>query len=431
MKLFTLACITVLCIMISACKKENNKDTPSINIIAPAGFTSYNVFDTVKVTAQVSDPAGLKTVSVYIMNSANIQVLQGYQVQVTSNNMTFTVPLIINNIHLPSGNYFVAVNAYNGANMNYAYRQIYIAAAPQKRVAVYAITRAGTWLQGYTLDSALHSSTAFTVAGNYAASDVNSYYQQLYIVPLDTGNASALNVPANSFAWSLQGINSPAHYFTNVYSYGNAAYVSLFAGFVKFYNSTGVLQMQINTDTAYYPVKTLVWNNFLFVEEKSISSPGDNLVVFYQASGMGYQQLALPSGSQVAMFGYDINDLLVAGNQSNGMPYLLQYNISANTFFAPVALPSSRMLSAVQINSNTYLLSFADQTIYQYTWSPNAFSPFMSGVAASKLRYDAVNNEILAAAANTVKEYTYPGASLLYSASLGDSVLDIQILYNH
>jgi hypothetical protein len=131
------------------------------------------------------------------------------------------------------------------------------------------------------------------------------------------------------------------------------------------------------------------------------------------------------------MFGYDINDLLVAGNQSNGMPYLLQYNISANTFFAPVALPSSRMLSAVQINSNTYLLSFADQTIYQYTWSPNAFSPFMSGVAASKLRYDAVNNEILAAAANTVKEYTYPGASLLYSASLGDSVLDIQILYNH
>ncbi len=405
-------------------------DSPVVQIISPSGLTTYNVFDTIKVTAHVSDPDGLKTISVYIINGANIQVLPGYQITVTSDNMTFTVPYALNNIHLASGNYNIVVDAYNGANISYAYQKIYIAAAPEKRVAIYAITRAGNWLQGYSLDTLLHATPFFTVPGNFASSDINSYYQQLYLVPLDTGNMTALKVPSASTSWTLQGINSPAQYFTNVYSYGNAAYVSLFSGFVRFYNNAGVLQLQIATDTGYYPVKTFIWSNYLFVEEKALPPPNENLVVFYQATGMGYQQLALPNGPIVAMFGYDNNDLLVLGNESTGQPYLLQYNIPANTFFEPVSLPSSRLLSATQINSNTYLLAFANQTIYQYTWNPNSLGTYLNGLNASRLRYDPVHNEIIVSSGNAIKEYNYSTASLLYSTSLADSVLDIQILYN-
>lgn len=430
MKIRTATYLLLPILLLLSCKKTTTTDSPTIKIYSPASINNYRVYDTVRVSANVSDAVGLKTVSVYLMNSLNVQALPAYPVTVTSNDMTFNISYTLNDIHLASGSYFIVVNAYNGTNISYAYQQINITAVPQKRTAVYAITRSGAALQVYALDSVLHSTQACTFSGNFVASDVNSYYQQLFIAPLDTGNVSAFGIPPVSPVWSVPGMNSPTPFFTNVSSYGNAAWVSVYSGFVKYYDKSGALQMQIPIASGYYPEKTALYSGYLFVEERNVLPPNENLVLFNANTGAPYQQNALPPGELLAMFKQDNDDIFIAGNQSTGQPYLLQYKFSTNSFYSPVTLPSSKLLAATQVDANTYLLAIANQTIYQYTWNPNGIMPYLNGVTASHLRYDAVNNVLLAACGSSVNQYNYTNSMLMYSCPLPDSVLDIQILYN-
>lgn len=415
-----------------SCKKNNNTDIPSVQITSPSGLITYNVFDTIKIQAHVSDASNnLTAVNVCLTTNKSTPATANAPVTVTSNSMNFSLSYLINDIHLASGNYYVTVSASNGTNTGYAYEEIYINAVPLKRTAVYAITRSGTSTQAWKLDSALHSSLSITEPGNFIASDVNSYYQQLYMAAYDTGNVNAIGVPIGGNAWSVTGKNVVGPYFTNVYSYGDAAYVSFYNsgnGYLAYYNHAGVQQNLINVAAGYYPAKMLIWNNYIFVEEKNVAPPTENITLYY-ITGTGYQQASLP-GPVIAMYGQDNDHIFVFGNNTSGSPYMQQYRISGNLFYSPISLPAAKLLSVAQVDANTYLLGFSNSTIYLYTWNPNNLTTFITGVNASHIRYDAATNVLVVTDNKIVNQYSYTGGGLMYSATLPDSVLDIQVLYN-
>ena len=421
--------VLLFAIIFSSCKKDKNIGSPSVKIISPAGLMTFNVFGTIMVNASVSDANSLTAASVYVINSQGVQVLPFYPINITSNSFTFSIPYVISDIHLASGQYTLVVYASNGTNSTYAYQQIYIDAAPTKREALYAITRNSSGVHAMKIDSAFNVTQAYTCSGDYSSSDVNAYYQQLYITAGDSGNVNATIVPAIYSAWNVPGIISPVPFFTNTYSYGNAAYISLYTGFVKYYDSHGVLQGLFNIAPGFYPIKTYAFNNYLFVEEKSISSSNTNLVLFYSPTATTIQQTVLP-GPLVAMLYMDNTHIMVFGNKYSGGPYMEQYNITGNIFFTPIPLPSAKMLSADQVDNNTFIMSYTDGNIYQYTYSPNVINPIISGVIASHIRYDAVNNHVVTASSHYVKEYDYVSGALVNSADITDSVLNVHILNN-
>jgi len=425
-----------LCAIFFACKKDKTVDTPTVQITAPTGLQTFSVFDTLTVKANVSDPQGLKSVSIYLSTGNPTPVLPNSSVTITSNNMSFSWPYALYDLHLATGTYYITVSASNGTNIAYAYQQINVDAAPTVREAGYAITRNGSNTEAYKLDNTMHISSSFPVSGNYSSSDVSSYYQQLYIASSDSGNVNAYGVPADVGAWSTPGGFSPTPFFTNVYSYGDAAYISCYGigngGYVKYFNHNGISQAQINAVTGYFPIKTFAWDNYLLVEQKKVSSPAENLVLYYAASGLGYQQASLP-GPVVAMYGMDNDDVFIFGSQPSGAPYLMKYSISGNNFYSPVSLPNAKILSATQINSQTFLVGFNNGIIYQYTYNPVNFLPYISGINANRLRYDAVNNQLVLATGKIVQEYNCgpSSATLAYTSTpLPDSVMDVEILNN-
>jgi hypothetical protein len=395
----------------------------------PTNLQVFNVFDTIRVQAHVSDPDGLKSVNVSLTNGQPIPVVANVPVTVTGNNMSFTCSYIINNIHLASGSYFLTVSASNSTNTSHAYQQIYVNAAPTKREMVYAITRTVSGTQVWQLDSLFHVTAGASVSSNFSASDISSYYQQLYIAGYDTGNVTAVGYPNNE-TWQIAGVTSPTPYFTNVYSYGNAAYISYYSGYIKYYDYRGILQQAITTQAFYYPLKTFVWNNYLFAEEKSINSNSEDLVLYYTGSGTGYQQSSLP-GPLIAIYGMDNDDLFIFGNQTTG-PYMEIYKVSGNIFSTPYTLPNAKLLSAVQISSVQFLIGFDDGNIYQYTYNPVNFLTYVSGINADHMKYDPVNNQLIVASNKTVQEYNCGSfsATLAHTTALPDSVLDVQILFN-
>lgn len=426
-----------LLILFFSCKKDQPADSPTVQISAPTGQQTFNVFDTITVRAHVTDPQGLKSISVYLANSQSTQVLPVVSPAITSNDMQISVPYVLSDFHMPGGQYYITVKAYNGTNSTVAYQQVNVNAAPTKRVAIYAITRSGFNTEVWKVDSLLHVSAGNIVPGDFSASDVNSYYQQLYIAAHDSGNINAYGVPVFGGAWGVTGTNSSIPCFTNVYSYGDAAYVSFYNvsgdGYVNYYNHLGLQQSHINDNTGYYPIKTLLWGNYLFVEEKNKTSNSENLVLYFSQSGLGYQQIALP-GPLVWMCGMDNDHIFVFGNTATGSPYIMQYTISTNVFYSPYILPSAKLLSAVQLSSGIFLAGFNNGIINEYIFTPSLNTiQYISGANATQIRYDAVNSELVVATGKIVQEYSCGPTSGTFMASttaFPDSVKDVQILFN-
>ena len=424
---------------IYSCTKDSPPDYPTVQITSPYSLAYFNVPCSIQVTGHISDSKTLTSVTVYIANSQNTPVEPTVSLPITSNSMNISLTYTLNDIHLASGQYYMTITASNGTNISSAFQQIYIDALPTKRIAVYAITRDATGVHAWGIDSVFKVSSAFsyTVSGDYSASDVNSYYQQLYIAAHDSGNVNVYSVPTIASDWSINGAVSPAPYFTNVYCNNDAEFISYYNvanGYVKCYNHEGAIQSVYNSDAGYYPVKTYLWDGLFFVEEKSISlSGGENLVAFYAATTAGRQQSTI-TGPIVQMYGYDNNDIFIFGNNSSGGGYIKLYNIPSSTFYSPSFSLSSygQLLSAAQINANTYLISFSNGTIYQYSYSPVSIAPYINGITASIVRYDSINNQVIAAAGNIVNEYNYGAGvgTFVTSAALSDSVRDLRILYN-
>jgi len=421
--------ILLLFLFIFSCKKDNPIGYPSVQIISPSGLNTYGVFDTIIIKANVSDASHLQSVTVYITNAQNEPVLPTAVIPITGKSMSFTCRYPLNNIHLANGEYNIVVNASNGTNTQLAFQQVYIDAVPTVRLGIYAVTRNSNGVHVSKIDTNFMVSMIYTQGGDYSSSDVSSYYQQLYISAADSGSVTAL-MPNGSAIWSIPGLISPTPYFTNVYSYGDAMYISqYYNGYIKYINHSGAGVMTTTAASGYYPIKTCVWNNYLFAEEKNIGSPLRNLVVYYAPSGAGYEQAVIP-GPVVAIFGMDANDLFVFGNNTSGGAYLQLYNVPGNIFYSPIALPAANLLSVAQIDAQTYLLGFDNGIIYSYSYNPNGFVPYLTGVTASHMQYDQPDNELVVSSGKNVYEYNCTPLTLIYTANMQDSVLNLHLLYN-
>ncbi len=420
---------------ICSCTKETSADYPTVQITSPYSGASYNVPGTIQITGHVSDSKPLTSVSVYIANGQNTPVEESVQIPITSDNINISCSYSLNDIHMTGGEYYVTIRASNGTNISSAFQPVYIGAAPTVRTAIYAITRNSSSVNVWKLDSVLHSSLCYSVSGDYSSSDINSYYQQLYIAGHDSGNVNAYSVPAATFDWGITATPSPAPYFTNVYCNNDDELVSYYNsnyGYVKSFNHEGAIQAVYNSLSGYFPAKTLLWNGWLLAEEKSVSLTGEeNLWTYYQSSTATYQQISI-TGPVIAMYGYDDTHILIFGNNNSGGAYLQLYNIQTNLFSSPVSLPPAQLLSTAQMGANTYLLGFNNGSIYQYTYSTNNIIPYLNGIMASNIAFDNINNEIIVSSGNMVSEYAYNSgfSSFLTSITLPDSVRDVRILYN-
>jgi hypothetical protein len=427
--------VLFLCLFsgIYSCTKDSSPDYPSVQITQPYSLATFNVPGTIQVTGHASDSKTLTSLTVYIANGQNEPVEQKVPVNITSNNMNFTCSYSLDDIHMASGQYYMTVSASNGTNTGSAFQQIYIDAVPTKRTAIYAITRSSAGINAWKIDSVFHATLNYTVSGDYASSDINSYYQQLYITGHDSGYVNVYSVPYGTFDWNILSSFSPAPYFTNAYCNNDAEFISYYnPGLIKCFNHGGTIQSTFSVLAGDYPIKTFLWNGFLFAEEKSISSNQESIGTFYQASTVTYQQQTLP-GPVVAMYGYNNTHIFIFGNNNSGGAYVELYNIPSNLFYAPISLPSGKLLSTAQVNANTYLLSFSNGTssaIYQYAYNSNSIGSYINGITASTIRYDSINNEVIASSGNIVNAYNYNSAAKVSSVMLSDSVRDIRILFN-
>src|SRR3972149_8149325 len=427
-----LALFVLFTCTIFSCKKESpDSSAPVINIFAPVENQFVSVFDTLTVTCEINADKHLESASITLVNDNLIPVQSSVNINVSSNFISASLPYIIYDIHLTSGVYYIRVNASDGPNTVNNYRKINVTAVPEKLMVSYFITNpnANNMLVSLLDSDFVATSAYFNFGGDYSSSAISNYNQEIYTSGLYTGCANAISLETPNLKWSITPIIGSNPYFEDIINKDKTTYIAYYSGLIRGLSSSGSTNFNANISSGYYPLKIFKHENYVACAEKYISGPSKKIILFNATTGAGMQETILTQ-DVIKFFSKDTDNIFAFGN-SAGQGVIEIYQITTNGFWTPHTLTPGTILSAEQIDADTYLIGHSNGNIYKYIYSTNSSTPFITGVIARTIKYDIVNQQVVVTTGANIKQYNYVNAALITSVTVADSVFDIHILYNH
>lgn len=417
-------------LVVESCRKDKGDSSPPEIVISnPFDGQQFSEGDTVQVDFSISDNNSVSTITVTLVDANLSPALPSLTVSPTSANASYTVLYPLNDIHLNSGLYYISVGASDGYNSLSKYRKVNISASPKKRVEYYFVTHPNVNLvQVSRLDTMFVQSPYYQVTGDLSNSDISSYNQCIYTAGSLTGKVNAINTGIPALRWSLPVFVSSSPYFEYVYNTGTMTYVSFYSGLIKGYDASGGQRFLATVNNGFYPVKLFLHNGSIVTETRDVSSSARKIILYQASTGAGLQECGL-NQDVISFNTLDNDNILTLGNNA-GQGMMEIYQVSTNGFWSPHVIPAGKILSVAEIDPDTYLIGHSNGTIYRYTYSNNSLITYMTGVTASHISYDDVNQELLVSQNNLIKQFDYSSAALLNNVNVTDSVYGLHILFN-
>lgn len=418
-------------ITLFSCKKDVDERGPEIKFNTPIENQTFNVYDYVTVNATVTDEVKLSSVSVSLLDASQNYAHVTLPVTVSSPSMTVNMAYLLDNIHLESGIYYIKISASDGENDSHKFQKIYLVAVPKVLNSIYVVSNTGSSQTNLsTIDATFSAIIPYhTFSGDYLASSVSSYDQQAYVCGNFTGNFTGHVLAFNSPKFIIAPITSSNPYFTGYYSDVRDVYVARYDGNIKGYNYAGGLIYNATALSGYYAQHMCFNNGQLIAEEKEIFTSIKKLVTYY-ATGSVEKNCALTQ-DVVAFCEMNSTNVFVFGNIAGQATIELFDRINNNLWSPyPFSLASGSLLSALKLDSDTYLLGHSNGTIYKYQYSLNSVTTYLTGYTAVKLKYDELNDKLYVVEANKVTTFDLATLSQVNTINSTETILDLHLLYN-
>ncbi len=425
------ALIFLLLLQLFSCKKEEDTQDPVIAIHLPVADHTYNVYENVPVTADVTDETKITSVVISLVSDNYTPVYIGLHLPVSSPHMSVNTQYTLGDIHLETGLYYIMITASDGTNDVRAYQPIHIIGVPRALKKIFVTTGSSTSATNMSvIDSTFISAVSYhTFNGDYQGSSVSSYYQQVFMCGNYTGPYASLELPLSSVKFSIAPLISGNPYFTSYYPEDKKNYIARFDGTIKGYNNNGDVVYSGTANVGYYVTRMVMNDGYLVASEQSKTSPSKLLVSFF-TTGTPEQQTPITQDI-VAFCEQDENNVFVFGNVA-GQGVIQLFDRINNNLWNPYnyALPVGSILSAVKIDPNTYLIGLSNGTIYKYQYLSSSLTVYAAGYTAIQLKYDDVENRIYVAEQNSVSAIDYPSTTYIGSVTSAENIKDISLLYN-
>lgn len=414
-----------------SCKKDIDTTSPSISISSPSTSSSYNVFDTITVTATVTDDEKLESIVIRLLDQDQVPVLPTISVSAGSNSVSFSKLLPISNIHLSTGTYYVNVFASDGNNDANSFLQITVIEAPLEVERYVVVSRPGSGLVRLdTVDEQFTIGLQSQWNGDHSTTSVNSYHQQFVVGGGDLSAALSLDGEHASVIWSAANLNnSSLPYFIDVnFSEDHLiTYMTNEDHQIRGYNENGSVVFSAMSSSTYRPKKVIGHGSLVIVELESIVPPLNRLGLYWRSSGVQWQDHPL-SMDVVYMNPRNSDRLIMFGNE-NGQAVVEERDLDNGSFWTLTSLPSGKLNDATAINSTRYLLAH-ESGLYRYDYSTNANVLLVGGINAQRVCYDKLNGMAIVAVNSELRYYEAATGTFLTSVSLLDDAEAIGVLYN-
>ncbi len=430
----TLLCLIlnlVLMSCINSCKKDEDTEPPRISISSPYENAIYNVFDVVSVQASISDNRQLELVNVGLLDAQMNVAYISVPATIASPSTSINVSYYLDDIHLESGIYYIKVSASDGENSINAYKKIQINAVPKVLKKVFLVTRPSTFQTRVSyIDSTFSSIIPYQLfSGDHIGSSASSYFQQIYNCGNYTGSFSSIDLSNNATKFTVPCVQSVYPYFTGYLGLEKTVYASYYSGILRGYDHNGNIVYGANANSGHY-VQNFIFSGGYLLTEQVDQQTSTRVLTSHQTTGVGYQQVGL-SQDVVAFCEKDNENVFVFGNVA-GQGIIQLFDRNTNNLWNPYpfSLSTGALLSAVRIDSNTFLLGHSNGNIYKYQYQPSSVTTYLSGYVAKQLIYDELNDEVYIVQDNVLTRVYYSSGGVHNSISSSETILNACLLYN-
>lgn len=414
-------------ILIFSCKKNRDEQYPTLQIISPGVNTQHNVLDPIPFEVIASDETHLERITVYLLNEDLSPVATPLTLNCSSNESTFESYLITTDIHLPSGQYYVKAEAFDGTNKKVSYREIYLNEVPRVLKNVLIVSQPSLSL--IQIDSLSNGQifNSYSASSDFSFSQVSSYYQMFIVAGAQSGNL--LNLDANYFNtnWMITNpLTSTNKYFVSSYAQNDKLFIANEDGFIKSYRKSNQAIDIINVGNQL--VKSMLVNNdFILGYAENKITAQKSILVHFLASGIFYQSLNINTTIK-KIFKINDNEFLLIGNE-NSLGKILIYNLNDNSVSEPTIFNNGKIYDASTSINNLILLAH-DNGLSTFNLLNYSIGNLSAGATYQLIQYDDINNQIYIAKNNIIDQYNLSPFTLINTSAITDSIVGLHLLYN-
>ena len=405
-----------------SCKKEDSLP-PELSVSAPLSMSSFDVLDNILVSGSASDESSIEWVEIKLLNG-NLGSASAPIVLTTNElNFEFSASLFVDDIHLSSGNYFIKVSVYDGKNTTSNFVEISLSAVPLVLKNTFIVSASSNSFNLYEVSG---NSTILKESFNgvFESGTSNSYHQYLFFGSSLSGYG--YDPDFSYIPWEIPVNFSFYNYFNRtIYSEEDRLhFISHGSGEVRAYDRIGNGVYALFLNAGEYPEDLLVFNQKVFLEVFK-SSFERELVVYFKNSGLEICRLSIDKDI-AAILPKSSQELYVL-TESNGNCELFIYSILNNSFGLPRALPSGQIHDVVAINDNEIIIAH-QSGLLRYTYNNNSLVPIVTQ-QFNKVKYDFLNNLLLASKDNELRYYSNLG-NLVGVVTSAEDIADFYLYYN-
>lgn len=370
-----------------SCSKMDRKP-PNVTLIQPSAIYSLAVPGNIPVKFTAMDDRILSQITIELIDEQINNTGVGFTIFPNRNYIEVDTALVVNDILLNSGKYYLRVRAFDGIQTGTAYTEIQLTGVPRMMDEILLFSSGNPALM-YQKQSGIWNNTQ-QFSGALSGAAFHATNQRLCVTTNQPGSMQVWNLNTGALAWSENIADAPPANATGELHY--IAQATLFAGIkqsssIVFAAPEGILKtLNINLSAGHLVKAFHIDSPNVVSLQEDVSGQNISIVTGFSSSGAFRNSLAI-NEVPVAVQPISVPIFLIVTN-SGGEGRIRHYDAVNNTL--SVAVITNPILWVRKIGS-VFLLGTASHVL-RYTTSGNV-STFYPNTALDAV-YDEVNDAI-------------------------------------
>ncbi len=406
--------------------RQTDETPPSIQISSPDAMSNFDVGSLIDVVGSVADETRLEWVKIELVDNNSQVVASAISINPDIPSIDFHKAIVVDDVHLESGNYFIKVSAFDGENTASEFVEITLNEIPLQLSGAYIVTSSGSSsYEVYEIDSMGNTVFLKNYSGEFTDATSNSYHQYLTFVGGANGNLWSMDPESNINLWNLPVQSTVFPYFSKIITDNedHLTYASLGDGQVAGYNKDGVGVYNAYSGVGYRPEDLHVQGEYLFSEQVG-SAGAVKLSLYHTSTGILYQELQVDK-DLVGFSERNSDEVFVFMNDA-GQGEMHVYGVSGNYFWEPHSVPVGAINDVARVDANEVVIAH-ESGLLRYTYTNNSMINIVPGINPSNVSYDSLNDVLLVGVGNEVRYYDRLGNLVNTVSHTG--VVDAVLLY--
>ena len=387
-KILLLSVISIT-ILTFACKKESDENPPTIEVFKPVKNSSYNTFDTIPIKALLKDDIGLKFASAELQDANLVTVLPPSSFTLHTSEYQMNTSLIINNIHLNSGKFYILITAKDKLNTTRSFTEIHVNGLPfiVKGYMVYESLEEQVELHNYFNGT---DSVKWVKEGPFKDGLLDNYHQQAGYLQQPDGPFFTHPLFPLFNPWELPPSQGGIT-FCRAQPDEVGIQIGYKDGTLAIFIEEGNLRKTYQSDQDYYPALSLLNGNNVIIWQVKNNPDQNRIEVFFAAGGL--RQVSAYNPHIINLVNKSEHEIFIGANE-NGSGILQTYNLDNGLFFDNHDFTDNPIVALCRGKEGVVFIA-TDQGIYKYDTNSQSVPSPISNLLAIHLEWDLVNQVLV------------------------------------